>query len=79
MQLSSGRLSVASVVQWKGIRPWRPEYGQKESILFLDYFFILGDAVKLPDGWGGAHRPVWLVNEPKKMGAHGRARAAKTH
>jgi hypothetical protein len=36
VQLSSGRLSVASVVQWKGIRPWRPEYGQKESIFFLD-------------------------------------------
>ncbi len=68
------------MVQWKGIRPWRPEYGQKGSILFLDYFFILGDAVKLPDGWGGgAQHPVWLVNEPKKTGEHGRARAAKTH
>jgi hypothetical protein len=29
-------------------------------------------------GGGGAQRPVWLVNEPKKTGAHGRARAAKT-
>ncbi len=81
MQLSSGRRSIASVVHWKGIRPWRPEYGHKGSILFLDNFFILGDTVKLPDGGGGAHSaPFGFLMSPKRRvrAAHGRARAAKT-
>ncbi len=61
--------SLGGPVERKGIRPWRPYYGQKGSILFLDNFFILGDAVKLRWVGGGAQRPVWLVNEPEKTGA----------
>jgi hypothetical protein len=73
------------VVQWKGIRPWWPEYGQKGSILFLDHFFILGDAVKLPDGWGRAHSALFgLLMSPKdgcarvRTGAHARLKPTRT-
>ena len=60
----------ASVVQWKDIRPGGPSTGQKGSILFLDYFSILGDAAKLRwTGGRGAQRPVWGGNELKKTGA----------
>jgi hypothetical protein len=51
--------------------PGGPSSGQKGSILFLEYFFIFGGVAKLQwPGWGGgAQRPVWHVNEPKKTGA----------
>jgi hypothetical protein len=79
----------ASVVQWKDIRPWRPEYGPEGKHFVSGLFFYLR-------GWGrGAQRPVSGGNELKKTGArsarvamsskrraraaHGRARAAKTH
>ncbi len=39
------------------------------SILFLDYFFYFGGCSEAAMGGGGAQRPVWLVNEPKKTGA----------
>ncbi len=60
----------ASVVPWKDIRyaPGGPSTGQKGSILFLDYSFIWG-MQRSCDGWGGAKRPVWRGNEPKKTGA----------
>jgi hypothetical protein len=45
---------------------WRPEFGPERKHLFLEYFFIFGEAAKLR--WAGA-RPVWRVNEPKKTGA----------
>ncbi len=73
----------ASVVQWKDIRPWRPEYGtgQKGSILFLDYFFILGDAAKLRWAGGARSAPFGVAMSSKRRvrAEHGRARAAKTH
>ncbi len=40
-------------------------------------FFYFGGCSEAAMG-GGAQRPVWLVNEPKKTGARS-ARAAKTH
>jgi hypothetical protein len=49
--------------------PGGPSTGQKGSILFLDYFFILGDVAKLRWAGGGAQRPVWRVNESKGTGA----------
>jgi hypothetical protein len=50
----------ASVIQWKNIRPWRPELGLKEDILFLEIvnFYIFGGAAKLR--WaGGRAAPRW--------------------
>jgi hypothetical protein len=56
--------------------------GQKGSILFHDYFHILGDAAKLR--WtGGAARSapfgVAMSSKRRVRAAHRRARAAKTH
>ena len=36
----------ASVVQWKDIRPWQPEYGPEGKHFVSGLFFILGDAAK---------------------------------
>ncbi len=40
--------------------------------MFLEivYFFIFGGATKLQWAGGGAQRPVWRSNEPKRTGAH---------
>ncbi len=80
MKLSSGRRSAAQ--QWssgKVYAPGGPSMARREAFCFWTIFFILGDAMKLRWVGGGAQRPVWLVNEPKKTGAHARARAAITH
>ncbi len=60
----------ASLVQWKNIRLWRPEFEPegKHFVSRNSFFFILGGAAKLR--WaGGAQRPVGRGNEPKKTGA----------
>ena len=51
--------------------------GLEGDFLFLEIvIFCLGGAAKLR--WReGAQRPVWSVNEPKKMGA--RSARARTH
>jgi hypothetical protein len=58
----------ASVVQWKNMGPWRPEFGPEGrhfvsgNSLFL-YFWGSSEAAM------GAQRPVWHVNKPNKTGA----------
>jgi hypothetical protein len=70
--------------QWSSKKiyaPGGPSSGQKGSILFLDYFFILEDVAKLR--WAGGARSALfgvLMNPKRRVrAAHGRARAAKTH
>jgi hypothetical protein len=66
----------ASVVQWKDIRPLRPKYGPEGKHFVSGLFFYLGGCSEASMGGGGAQRPVWRVNEPKKTGARSaRARA----
>jgi hypothetical protein len=71
--------------QWssgKIYAPGGPSTGQKGSILFLDYFSILGDAAKLRWTGGGARSApfgVPMSSKKRVRAAHGRARAAKTH
>jgi hypothetical protein len=51
--------------------PGDPSLGLKEDILFLEMvnFYIFEGAAKLR--WvGGAQRPFWHFNKPKKTGAH---------
>ncbi len=66
--------------QWssgKIYAPGGPSTGQKGSILFLDYFSILGDAAKLRWTGGGARSaPFGVAMSSKRRGS---ARAAKTH
>jgi hypothetical protein len=57
----------ASVVQWKDIRPWRPELGLKEALI-INFLANEYEAAKLRRA-GGAQRPVWRGNAPKKTGA----------
>jgi hypothetical protein len=60
--------------------PLAAEFGPEGKRFVSGIFFIFGGAAKLR--WaGGAQRPVWRVNEPKRRvrAAHGRARAARTH
>ena len=51
----------ASVVQWKDIRPWRPELGLKEDILFPEivYFLFEGSSVAAMGGGRAAPRWAW--------------------
>jgi hypothetical protein len=58
------------------IAPGCPSSGLKGSILYLEIvdFFIFVEH-RSCDGRGGAQRPVWRVNEPKKTGA----RSARAH
>jgi hypothetical protein len=65
---------IVSVVHWieKSLSRGRPEF---------DSFFnsIFGDRIRSSEaamGGGGAQRPVWLGNEPKKTGA--RSAGART-
>jgi hypothetical protein len=59
----------ASVVQWKDIRPWRPEFGPEGKHFVSGLFFYFGACSEAAIGGGGAQRPVWNVNESKKTGA----------
>ncbi len=70
-----------SVVQWKNIRPWRPEYGPEGKHFVSGFFSILGDAAKLRWKWAGARSApfgVAMSSKRRVRAAHGRARAAKT-
>jgi hypothetical protein len=62
----------ASVVQWKDIRPWRPEFGP-EGMHFVSgnsrFFLFLGEQRSCDGRGGGAQRPVGRGNRPKKMSA----------
>jgi hypothetical protein len=42
---------------------------RRESFCFWTIFFYLGGCSEAAMGGGGAQRPVWRVNEPKKTGA----------
>jgi hypothetical protein len=62
----------ASVVQWKDIRPWRPEFGP-EGMHFVSgnsrfFFYFWGSSEAAMDG-GGAQRPVGRGNRPNKTSA----------
>jgi hypothetical protein len=46
----------------------RLEFRPEGKHLFLEIFFWGGGAAKLR--WGGAERPFWRVNEPKKTRGH---------
>ena len=48
--------------------PLAAKFGPEGKHFVSGIFFILGDAAKLQRA-GGAQRPVWRVNEPKKTGA----------
>jgi hypothetical protein len=80
-----GREHYISKSQWSSGKiyvPGGPSTGQKGSILFLDYFSILGDAAKLRWKGGGGRSALFGVAMSSKRrvrAAHGRARAAKTH
>ncbi len=68
VQRSSVRCNFSSVAcslaQWKDILPWRPELGPKVK------FWEVNKKQRSFNGrGGGAQRPVWHSNEPKKMGA----------
>jgi hypothetical protein len=52
---------------------------RREAFCFWNNFHFWGSSEAAMAGGGGAQRPVRHVNEPKKTGARGRARAAKTH
>jgi hypothetical protein len=72
----------ASVVQWKDIRPWRPEYRPEGKHFVSGQFFIFGDAAKLRWAGGGARSALFggaMSSKRRVRAAHGRARAAKTH
>jgi hypothetical protein len=74
----------ASVVQWKDIRPWRPEFGPERMHFVYGnsrFFFIFGGAAKLRWAGGARSGPLGGAIGPKRRvrAAHGRARAAKTH
>jgi hypothetical protein len=63
----------ASVVQWKEIRPWRPDPGLKEAL-------VSGNSNGSCNGRGGARSaPFGVAMCPKRRvrAAHGRAREAK--
>ncbi len=67
----------ASVVNWKDIRPWRPSSGLKEALFcgYSNLYFLANEYEAAKLRWaGGAERPVWRGNAPKKTGA-GSARA----
>ncbi len=56
----------ASVVQCTVLSEYRPEGKHFVSGLF----FYFGGCSEAAMGWGGgAQRPVWRINEPKKTGA----------
>jgi hypothetical protein len=60
----------ASVVQWKDIRPRRPEFGAEENHFVSGIFLYFGGCSEATKGRvGGAQRTVFRVNEPKKTGA----------
>jgi hypothetical protein len=63
---------VCSLAQWKDLRPWRPEFGP-EGKHFVSgnrlFLFLKNKKQRSCDGRGGAQRPFWRVNEPKKTGA----------
>ncbi len=71
----------ALVVQWKDIRPWRPEYRPEGKHFVSGQFFILGDAAKLRWAGGARSAPFGVAMRQKRRvrAAQGRARAAKTH
>jgi hypothetical protein len=52
--------------------PWRPEFGPEGKHFDSGTFFYFEGAVKLRWAGGGAQRPVWRVNKPKKTGARTR-------
>jgi hypothetical protein len=67
-----GRGILYSKSRWSSgeiYAPGGPSSGQKRSILFLDYSFYFAECSEAAMGGGGAQRPVWHVNEPKKTGA----------
>jgi hypothetical protein len=61
MQCSSVGWSLAQ--WWKDIRPWRPKFGPEGK------FWGVNKKQRSCNGQGGAKRPVWRGNEPKKTGA----------
>ncbi len=58
----------SSVVQWKDKRRWRPQYGPEGKHFVSGLFFYFGECSEAAMG-GGAQRPVWHGNAPKKTGA----------
>jgi hypothetical protein len=63
VQFNTGKICIVVYT------PGGPNSGQKGSILFLEYFSFLGGGCSEVAMPGGAQRPVWRVNEPKKTGA----------
>ena len=66
----------ASVVQWKDIRPWRPEFGPEGM------HFVSGNSRFFFNFWGSSEAAMGGAMGPKRRvrTAHGRAgRAAKNH
>ncbi len=50
---------------------WKAHYeGGPSSIVFFIYFYGSNKKQRSCDGWGGAQRPVWCGDKPKKTGAH---------
>ncbi len=73
----------ASVVQWKDIRPWRPELGLKEALVSGNnkFFWPMNMKQRSCNGRGARSAPFGVAMRPKKRvrAAHGRAREVKTH
>ncbi len=59
----------ASVVQWKDIRPWRPEYGPEEKHFVSGLFFYFGGCSEAAMDGGGAHSAPFGVAMSSKTGA----------
>ncbi len=72
----------ALVVQWKDIRPCRPEFGPEGKHFVFGIFFNFGGSSETAMGGRGARSdPFGVLMSPKRRvrAAHGRARAAKIH
>ena len=71
----------ASVVQWKDIRPWRPEYGPEGKRFVSGLFFYFGGCSEAAMGGGARSAPFGVALSSKRLvrAALRRARAAKTH
>jgi hypothetical protein len=71
-----GLLYLTMVVQWKDIRPCRPEFGPKgkhfvsgNSLFF--YFWGMNEKQRSCDGgWGARSALFGVAMNPKKTGAH---------
>ncbi len=59
------------MVQWKDITPLAAQVrdGTEGKHFVSGLFFYFGGCSEAAMGGGGAQRPVWHGNEPKKMGA----------